>query len=896
MWCGAASAVLPEEENDPFSIPPSTFEYTHVYDVSEHQPSLEMSRILSERLGGTWNVHTWNSHSSCPRRVSGSGVDVAPGGIRTAEEAERAARAFVASNPDFFGGATPANLATHRVTNALGKWAVLLQQSIAGTPVYEAIVSIAMTESGRLYAFGANYYDDAALPEVPPMPREMAVAIARDAVPYDPTAPMQCIEDATMILPVYDASAKKMTFRLTHMTEVATTAPYGLYRTWVDAVNGDIVRRENQVSHAYSGQARGDVEMPGYCDGNVPNVPFAGVNVMINGVGTAVTNAAGSFSIAGSGGTRSFTAQFDGPYVNVNCNGCAGGDALFSGTIAENVSEPIYFSAASYRPDERDCFYFINATRNYINSIDPAWTYPKVTANVNFSSYCNANWAGTVLNFFRTGYGCHNTGEIGDVVAHEYGHCIQASLNDGGQGPNGQGEGNSDIAGTFMSEISVMGLGFLNCSYGVSCPGSSCRDCENTLRWPADAVEREIHDAGRVICGFNWDVRQAMEATHGAVAGKQKTAQMWHYSRKMFGYTGYDQDDQAFDYFVVNDNDGNLTNGTPDYAEICTGAMNHGFICPTIQGGDQQSPIVTVLAPNGGETIVLGNTVPITWSASDNWGVTTVDIFYSQNGGLSYPTTIASNQPNDGFHLWRPLSPPTNAARIRIVAADAALNFGEDQSNANFTLGPPMSGPPSVVVLSPNGGEVIDAQTARLITWSANDDIAVTRLDIHFSTDGGGTFNTVVATGVANTGSYLWSVNDLPTTSGRIRVTAYDANFQSATDRSNTDFTVRLDVTGTPGAGVIPARAFLEGAIPEPFTERTTVRFGLAQPGPVTLVVYSAEGRAVRELVSGAMSPGTWDVAWDGRDASGNAVTSGRYFLRLTTAEGTLTRNVTFLR
>ena len=470
MWCGAASAVLPEDENDPFSIPPSTFEYTHVYDVSEHPPSLDMSRRISERLGGTWKVLTWNAHSSCPRRVWGAGVDVAPGGLRTADEAEQAARAFIASNPDFFSGATPSDLATYRVTRALGKWAVLLQQTASGVPVYEAMISLAMTESGRLYAFGANHYGEVALPESAPMPREMAAAIARDAVPYDPASPMQCIEDQTMVLPVYDASAQKMTFRLTHMIEVATTEPYGLYRTWVDAVTGEIVRRENQVSEAYSGQVRGDVEMPTYCAGNTPSTPFANMNVVIAGVGTAVTNASGNFSIAGSGGTRTYTARFDGPYVDVNCNGCAGGDAVWSGTIVESVSEAISFGAASYRADERDCFYFINATRNYISSIDPAWTYPKVTANVNVSSYCNANWAGTVLNFFRTGYGCHNTGELGDVIAHEYGHCIQASLNGGGQGPNGQGEGNADIAGTFVSGVSVMGRGFNSCSFGSLAP------------------------------------------------------------------------------------------------------------------------------------------------------------------------------------------------------------------------------------------------------------------------------------------------------------------------------------------------------------------------------------------------------------------------------------------
>ena len=98
-----------------------------------------------------------------------------------------------------------------------------------------------------------------------------------------------------------------------------------------------------------------------------------------------------------------------------------------------------------------------------------------------------------------------------------------------------------------------------------------------------------------------------------------------------------------------------------------------------------------------------------------------------------------------------------------------------------------------------------------------------------------------------------------------IRLIAYDANFQSAIDKSNADFTLRLSVTGVPGAGIMPAQTFLGGTVPEPFTERAAVTFGLAKPGRIALIVYSAEGRAVRELVSGTMSAGTWDAAWDGK-------------------------------
>ena len=81
------------------------------------------------------------------------------------------------------------------------------------------------------------------------MPRESAVTIARNAVPYDPASQMKPADDETMILPILERAGDEQTmrFRVTHMTEVTTSEPYGLYRTWVDAVTGEIVRASGGI-------------------------------------------------------------------------------------------------------------------------------------------------------------------------------------------------------------------------------------------------------------------------------------------------------------------------------------------------------------------------------------------------------------------------------------------------------------------------------------------------------------------------------------------------------------------------------------------------------------------------------------------------------------------------
>ena len=59
------------------------------------------------------------------------------------------------------------------------------------------------------------------------------------------------------------------------------------------------------------------------------------------------------------------------------------------------------------------------------------------------------------------------------------------------------------------------------------------------------------------------------------------------------------------------------------------------------------------------------------------------------------------------------------------------------------------------------------------------------------------------------------------------------------------------------------------------------IGFDLASEMPVHLAVYSASGQKVRKLVSGQMSAGSHSVAWDGRDDSGQPVSSGVYLYRL---------------
>jgi beta-lactamase superfamily II metal-dependent hydrolase len=103
-------------------------------------------------------------------------------------------------------------------------------------------------------------------------------------------------------------------------------------------------------------------------------------------------------------------------------------------------------------------------------------------------------------------------------------------------------------------------------------------------------------------------------------------------------------------------------------------------------GSDVTAPTVAMTSPDGGETWKAGSSHAITWTASDDVGVTGVTLAYSTDGGASFPNTIASGLANSGSYAWPVPSLVSSTVRVRAVAVDAAGNAGRDSSAANFTI------------------------------------------------------------------------------------------------------------------------------------------------------------------------------------------------------------------
>ncbi len=90
-------------------------------------------------------------------------------------------------------------------------------------------------------------------------------------------------------------------------------------------------------------------------------------------------------------------------------------------------------------------------TNNWLNNV-------QLTANVNINQTCNGFWNGSTINFYRSGGGCRNTGELAGVFDHEWGHGMDD--NDANGVISNSGEGYADIAAIYRYQDSCVGHGF----------------------------------------------------------------------------------------------------------------------------------------------------------------------------------------------------------------------------------------------------------------------------------------------------------------------------------------------------------------------------------------------------------------------------------------------------
>ena len=157
----------------------------------------------------------------------------------------------------------------------------------------------------------------------------------------------------------------------------------------------------------------------------------------------------------------------------------------------------------------------------------------------------------------------------------------------------------------------------------------------------------------------------------------------------------------------------------------------------------------------------------------------------------SYSNGTASVHNATALSVWQQAMPGKTIRQINCQAI--VTSAGVMHCIVMHVPAAPGGDAPSVYLTTQNDGGTYEPGTLQFMEWLSDGDPP--SVDILLSTDGGQTFPTVVAENLApQPGSYYWTVPDVGTDQGRLRLVVRDAHGNTGFDDTDLDFTI----TGTP--------------------------------------------------------------------------------------------------
>lgn len=93
-----------------------------------------------------------------------------------------------------------------------------------------------------------------------------------------------------------------------------------------------------------------------------------------------------------------------------------------------------------------------------------------------------------------------------------------------------------------------------------------------------------------------------------------------------------------------------------------------------------------------------------------------------------------------------------------------------------------------------------------------------------------------------------------------------------------------------------PPAFALKQNYPNPFNPSTTITYSLPKASRVRLDVFNVKGQHIKTLVNSELFAGVHKVVWDGKDVNNNAVSSGVYFYRISSPQGSISKKMLLIK
>ncbi len=366
------------------------------------------------------------------------------------------------------------------------------------------------------------------------------------------------------------------------------------YYTLVNANDGSILYRQNMVMHHnHKDKPEGEKSklntqpLPSKSSLTMPGKVSA-TYYKLNAVQGSSLGSLGYVRISAQGQTffADSAGQFNLPFSDASLSTNFSLNGLYSNTRIVNGSAPVMsttltqtFNNVTFGApaliNHLSAYNAVNRIHDYMKSKFPTFTTLDISLPTNIeltTGTCNAFYNGSSVNFYAPGGGCNSTANVADVVFHEYGHGINGqyySTFGGSFNNGGMNEGYADVWALGLTELPVLGIGFF-----TSNTGFVRRYDVNKKKYPSDLVG-EVHADGEIIAGSWWD--------YGVERGNvQVMMDLFKSTYPALLTAPNGQEGQLFSDILLeavteDDNDANLSNGTPNFCALIKAFGQHGI-------------------------------------------------------------------------------------------------------------------------------------------------------------------------------------------------------------------------------------------------------------------------------------------------------------------------------
>jgi hypothetical protein len=403
---------------------------------------------------------------------------------------------------------------------------------------------------------------------------------------------------------------------------------------------------------------------------------------------------------AGENGPVSATFELRSPWANVSTLNVT---PSFTTTLNEG-SNVVSFNGAT-TIQQRSAYRYVYEMRQHLHAVLPSFTGLNFEMPVRVdlvSPNCNGFYDGTGINFYEQGNNCRSLATIDDVVYHEYAHGINdkyyAAL--GSTFTNGaMDEGYADVWALSLVEDLIFGEGLR-----IDFAGSAIRRYDGAPRiYPVDMLG-DHHNDGQVIAGAWLDVYQLLgndmplmlQLFKEAYGGLQATAPN--------GNEGRAFRDVLLDVLQADDDDGDITNGTPHGAVIIEAFARHGITLI----GDVRIEHEELLSAAAAEEIPLYALVDAVFPSTAY--IDAVVLRYRVNAEQTW-TEVPMVMGNASYAGVIPTQVAGTVVHYHIAVRDLNGRFGTVEP-AGAQLDDPLLSHTILVGLEPRGAEDADLRNA----------------------------------------------------------------------------------------------------------------------------------------------------------------------------------------